>query len=131
MQIMHELIVNLQIVGPLKPHRVYRIINSDDVLLFLTHRFIFETQVFAAFYFVVSQAHYFQNLGIGVDVAVDFFFQRVFQLVEIFGLVCHSLLDNQDERVVVPEAQGELLLAQVLGDENLLPILHVHHEQLL
>ena len=62
------------------------------------------------------------HLQVGVGFAVDLEFELVLEAVEVFAVVCHALLHDFYQGVVVAEAERELRLAQILGDEDLLAL---------
>lgn len=131
MDLLHQLVVDLQEIRPLHGLRVDAVRNLDRVCASLVDGGVPEGELGVVAFLGLLEAQLLPHLQLGVCLAVDLELQLILDFVEVLAIVGHPLLDDFDERVIVPEAERVLRLAEVLGDEDLLALLDLNEEEVL
>lgn len=129
--LLHQLVVDLEEVRPLHALRVDAVCDLERVYASFVEGGVPESELGVVALLGLLQAQLFLHLHLGVGLAVDLELQLILEAVEVLAIVGHPLLDDFDERVVVPEAERELRLAQVFRNEHFLPLLDLNKKEIL
>ena len=101
--------VDLEVVRPLQTHAEDAFVKLYRTC-FLVDGLILEGQLLKVLVLCLSESHLFQKLCVSVCKGVDLLLERILKLQVVPCLWRNPVIEYMDYRVIIPEAQGQLLL---------------------
>ena len=100
--------------------------DVDIVLKLFINCSVFKNTRFSFF-----ESELFQDLCLRVYRFVYFQLQGIFEFIVILAVVCYLVLNNLDQRVIVPIAPGQPILTELFGYHYLGSLLNINHKDFL